>query len=140
MMETKQYLGYLGLAPFALALMFESLIAELLNISAVQVFLFYSAIILSFIAGTLWRKQNDKLSIKLQLLSNLFSLLAFFALLIPYRVAIILLSVSYLAIFMSEYRFDQAKSENSHYLKMRLQLTALVVTMHIIAFSLWGII
>jgi len=138
-MNTKQYLGYLGLAPFVLALTFENWIEEIFNRSSVQVFVLYSAIILSFIAGTLWRKQNDKLSIKLQLVSNLFSLLAFLALLIPYELALITLAIAYVVLLLGEYHCDDAKPKNHHYLVMRLQLTTLVVTMHIIAFVLWGI-
>lgn len=138
-MKTKQYLGYLGLAPFALTLVFENLIVELLNRSAVQVFVFYSAIILSFLAGTLWRKQNDKKNINLQLLSNIFSLLAFFTLLIPYYLALIVLAVSYLALLHCEYHFDYDKLENQPYLNMRLQLTTIVVILHIVAYVLWSV-
>lgn len=139
MIKTKQYLGYLGLAPFALALVFENLIVELLHHSAEQVFVFYSATILSFLAGTLWRKQNDKKNIKLQLLSNLFSLLAFSALLIPYYLALIVLAASYMALLHCEYHFDYAKLENHPYLKLRLKLTTLVVTLHIVAYVLWSV-
>ncbi|MBA6225914.1 DUF3429 domain-containing protein [Colwellia sp. MB02u-18] len=136
-MQMQQILGYLGLAPFVLALVFEKFSPTLLNIAAEQVFIFYSAIILSFIAGTLWRKHNDKLSIKLQLCSNIFSLLAFFALLLPNYLALVILAVSYPAILCCEYYFDTAKNEHKSYLRMRLKLTTLVVIMHIIAVLLW---
>ncbi|MFT6193832.1 MAG: hypothetical protein ACJASU_000731 [Cognaticolwellia sp.] len=136
-MQMQQTLGYLGLAPFVLALVFEKFSPALLNISAEQVFIFYSAIILSFIAGTLWRKHNDKLSIKLQLCSNIFSLLAFFALLLPNYLAFAVLMVIYPAILYCEYYFDSAKTEHKSYLRMRLSLTTLVVIMHIIALLLW---
>mgnify|MGYP003662835591 FL=1 len=137
-MQTKQYLGYLGLAPFGLTLIFEKTTTEILTISANQVFIFYSAIILSFIAGTLWRKQNDTLSIKLQLASNLFSLLAFFALLMPENLALIILAVSYVVVLIFEYAIEQIKHDNTHYLTMRLHLTTMVVLLHVIAFISWG--
>tara|TARA_R110000744_G_scaffold133033_1_gene241353 strand:+ start:300 stop:707 length:408 start_codon:yes stop_codon:yes gene_type:complete len=135
-MQTKQYLGYLGVAPFGLTLLFEKTTTEIFNTSSIQVFIFYSAIILSFIAGTLWRKENDTLSIKLQLASNLFSLLAFFALLMPEKMALMVLSASYLVVLCFEYYIEQARQENPHYLAMRLQLTVIVVLLHAFAFIL----
>ena len=144
---TKQLLGYLGLIPFVIALAFQSLIIEFFQQTPKQVFIFYSAVILSFIAGTLWRKKNDQLSIKRQYLSNIFSLMAFLALLIPQNFSLILLAVSYLAILFCEYKLDEAqvagtkvegiKVENKQYFDMRLQLTSIVVLLHIIAFSVW---
>jgi len=164
---TKQLLGYLGLIPFVIALSFQNLIIELFQQTPKQVFIFYSAVILSFIAGTLWRKKNDQLSIKRQYLSNLFSLMAFLALLIAQNLALILLAVSYLAILFCEYKLDEAQvegtrvegieiestkvestkvkntdaenaaAENKQYLNMRMQLTSIVVLLHIIAFSVW---
>jgi len=139
---TKQLLGYLGLIPFVIALSFQNLIIELFQQTPKQVFIFYSAVILSFIAGTLWRKKNDQLNIKRQYLSNLFSLMAFLALLIAQNQALILLAVSYLAILFCEYKLDEAqaegiKVENKQYFDMRLQLTSIVVLLHIVAFSVW---
>jgi len=138
-MKTKKYLGYLGLAPFTLALFFENLITELFNRQALQVFLLYSAIILSFLAGTLWRQQNEKTDSQLPLLSNLFSLLAFFSLLMPYNLALIVLAVTYAALLYCEYYFNGTKLESRQYLSMRLQLTTLVVFMHIMAYVSWGV-
>ena len=144
---TKQLLGYLGLIPFVIALAFQSLIIEFFQQTPKQVFIFYSAVILSFIAGTLWRKKNDQLSIKRQYLSNIFSLMAFLALLIPQNFSLILLAVSYLTILFCEYKLDEAqvagtkvegiKVENKQYFDMRLQLTSIVVLLHIVAFSVW---
>jgi hypothetical protein len=136
-MQMQQTLGYLGLAPFVLALVSESFSPTLFNIAAEQVFIFYSAIISSFIAGTLWRKHNDKLSIKLQLCSNIFSLVAFFALLLPNCLALVVLAVIYPATLWCEYYFDHAENEHKAYLRMRLNLTTLVVIIHIIALLLW---
>lgn len=136
-MQTKQYLGYLGLSPFLLTFAFGAFSEELFNFPAVKVFIFYSAIILSFIAGTLWRKHNDKLSIKLQIFSNIFSLLAFFTLLLPNYIALVALTKIYLLIMLCEYHFDHTTPENHDYLQMRMHLTALVVLIHIIAFLIW---
>lgn len=138
-MHTKHYLGYLGLAPFILIFAFGTYSEELLNVSAIKVFIFYSAIILSFIAGTLWRKLSNKASIKLQILSNIFSLLAFLTLLLPNYIALVALAKIYLLTLLCEYHFDQADPENYDYLQLRMHLTALVVSMHIIAFLMWCI-
>jgi hypothetical protein len=138
-MYIKQYLGYLGLIPFILTFAFGNYIERFLSIPAEKVFIFYSAIILSFIAGTLWRKDTDKVSIQLQVLSNLFSLLAFLTLFLPSYIALVALSKIYLLSLLCEYHFDHAAPENYNYLQMRMHLTALVVTMHIIAFVIWCI-
>lgn len=136
-MQTKQYLGYLGLTPFVLILLFEQTVARLFVQSPVQMFIFYSAVILSFVAGTLWRKQNSHVNTKRQLLSNLFSLLAFTSLLMPHSIALMILATTYLALLSCEHYFDQVQPDNRSYLKMRLHLTALVIIMHIVAFVLW---
>jgi ABC-type uncharacterized transport system permease subunit len=136
-MQTKQYLGYLGLTPFVLILLFEQTVARLFVQSPVQIFIFYSAVILSFVAGTLWRKQNSLVNTKRQLLSNLFSLLAFTSLLMPHSIALMILATTYLALLSCEHYFDQVQPDNRSYLKMRLHLTALVIIMHIVAFVLW---
>ena len=138
-MRTKHYLGYLGLIPFILTIAFAAYIDELLNIPAVKVFIFYSAIILSFIAGTLWRKLNDKASIKLQILSNIFSLLAFLTLFLPNYIALVILAKVYLLALLCEYHFDHSEPKNHPYLHLRMHLTALVVILHIIAFVIWCI-
>lgn len=138
-MRTKQYLGYSGLIPFILTLALAGYIDEFLNISPVKVFIFYSAIILSFIAGTLWRKLNNNVNSKLQILSNIFSLLAFLTLLLPNYIALVILAKAYLLTLLCEYYFDHSDPENYQYLQMRMHLTSLVVIMHIIAFVIWCI-
>ena len=136
-MQTKQYLGYLGLAPFALTLALDYTDAQLFTQPPAQIFIFYSAIILSFVSGTLWRQQSSNLNTKRQLLSNLFSLLAFASLLCSQQIAIIVLATSYLTLLCCEYLFDRNAPDCRDYLIMRFHLTALVILIHIIAFLLW---
>mgnify|MGYP000005842789 CR=1 FL=1 len=136
-MQTKQYLGYLGLAPFALTLVLDYTDVKLFTQSPAQIFIFYSAIILSFVSGTLWRQQSSNVNTKRQLLSNLFSLLAFASLLCSHQVAIIVLATSYSALLGCEYFFDRNAPNCRDYLIMRFHLTALVILIHIIAFLLW---
>lgn len=138
-MRIKQYLGYLGLVPFIMTFALNDYVEKYLSIPVEKVFIFYSAIILSFIAGTLWRKDTSKVNIKLQLFSNLFSLLAFFTLLLPSHIALLALAKIYLLSLLCEYHFDHGDPENYDYLQMRMHLTALVITMHIIAFVVWCI-
>ncbi len=138
-MRTKNFLGYLGLVPFILTFAFAAHIDEQLNIPAVKVFIFYSAIILSFIAGTLWRKLNDKASIELQILSNIFSLLAFLTLFLPDYIALAILAKVYMLALLCEYHFDHSDPKNHPYLHLRMHLTALVVVLHILAFMIWCI-
>lgn len=136
-MQIKYCLGYLGLIPFILPLIFGTTIENTLEISPLQVFIFYSAIIISFIAGTLWRKSTDNISVNLQIFSNIFSLFAFFALLLPNNIALIVLAKIYLLILLCEYHFDHSDRKNHDYLKMRIRLTSLVVLLHIAGFLIW---
>ncbi len=136
-MQTKQYLGYLGLVPFTLPLIFEQVVEELFTTTAEQVFIFYSAIILSFVSGTLWRKSNDMLSIKLQILSNIFCLLAFFALLIPSAVAFVVLALTYSMLLLCEQHYFGYVAGHNDYLEMRKYLTIIVILLQISAFILW---
>ena len=73
-MKTWQWLGYLGLIPFVACLwLFNAPIDSALNqtlFNPQQAFIFYSAIILSFLAGALWRKDTLSQDTKMQIFSN----------------------------------------------------------------------
>lgn len=122
-------LGYLGLLPFIGCLwLFEYLpqladvnfLQPYLNTLAVnpqQAFIFYSAIILSFMAGSLWKKDtynantheskiNSSSSNKaLSVISNLICLFAFTCLFLSIFYSLILLPLSYLCVLFIEYFF-----------------------------------
>ena len=139
------YLGYLGLLPFYICLLLsqivnnEQLEPHSLIVSIQQAFVFYSAIILSFMSGTLWQKEASKKQVKLQLLSNVLCLIAFACLLMPVFYALIILPITYAGLLFTEYllRFQQQITLTASYIKMRLILTLLVVLSHVTALLLW---
>jgi hypothetical protein len=136
-MKSWQLLGYLGLLPF-IAFLYLSVNAENPNITAQQAFVAYSAIIVSFIAGTLWRKDDHH--INQQITSNTLSLIAFLALLIERDLSLIILVFSFLFLFIYEQKLakgTQQNNLNANYMKMRFWLTLIVVSLHITAYFLW---
>ena len=77
---------------------------------------------------------------KQQIISNSFSLLAFISLLTYPNIALIILSFSFL--FLYVYERDLAKcstdeNRTSEYMAMRFWLTLIVISMHITAYILW---
>jgi hypothetical protein len=136
-MKSWQLLGYLGLLPF-IGFLYLSVNVENPNITAQQAFVAYSAIIVSFIAGTLWRKDDHH--INQQITSNTLSLIAFLALLIERDLALIILVFSFLFLFIYEQKLakgTQQNNLNANYMKMRFWLTFIVVSLHITAYFLW---
>jgi hypothetical protein len=136
-MKSWQLLGYLGLLPF-IGFLYLSVNVENPNITAQQAFVAYSAIIVSFIAGTLWRKDDHH--INQQITSNTLSLIAFLALLIERDLALIILVFSFLFLFIYEQKLakdTQQNNLNANYMKMRFWLTLIVVSLHITAYFLW---
>lgn len=135
-MKVSQFLGYLGLLPFMVAL---GLFVSDLQQQAQTAFIFYSAVILSFIAGTLWQPMQGKAKGKQQILSNLFSLTAFGALLLEKWLAVLVLAMGYLLLYWYERRGAIVPSRSESYLRMRGHLTFTVVAMHLAmsSASLW---
>ncbi|WP_299669023.1 DUF3429 domain-containing protein [uncultured Psychromonas sp.] len=137
------YLGYLGLLPFYICLLLsqivnnEQLEPHSLMVSIQQAFIFYSAIILSFMSGTLWQKETSKKKVKLQLLSNILCLIAFACLLMPVFYALIILPITYVGLLLTEYLLRFQQQITASYIKMRLILTLLVVLSHVTALLLW---
>ncbi|MCF2948217.1 DUF3429 domain-containing protein [Paraglaciecola aquimarina] len=137
-MKIWQWLGYLGLLPFIATLVF-SIQAAPLNIDKNMPFIAYSAIILSFMAGTLWRAETELNKQKL-IVSNTVSLLAFSALLLPEYMALAVLSANYWLLYFYEVKKSCAtKLSETHkkYLNMRFRLTITVLLFHILASVLW---
>ena len=142
-MQTWQWLGYLGLIPFVACLwLFNTPIDSLSNdilFNPQQAFIFYSSILLSFLAGTLWRKDNLTQQTKMQIFSNFLFLYAFICLFIPTFYALIFLPIGYLGLFLVEHRLCNNKEHGyTHsYFTMRLILTVLVISLHVIALMSW---
>jgi len=155
-MKTWQWLGYLGLIPFLACLwLFEMSFdgsANNLLFNPQQGFVFYSAIILSFLAGVLWRKESGSFLAgvlwrkesgsehsKAQIISNIFCLYAYLCLFLPGFYALIFLPFGYLSLFLAEYLLCNNKQDafTNPYFIMRFRLTLLVSVLHGIALISW---
>ncbi|MGR5237110.1 DUF3429 domain-containing protein [Vibrio alfacsensis] len=137
--STMLQLGYLGLIPFLFSLVLILTDTVLFDLNGQQFFITYSAVILSFLSGNLWGNGIDhyyhRLSRNALILSNLFVLLAWAALLQSnknHMVATLLLAIGYVAVWYAEklIRKVEKEAEPKGYQLMRGKLTASVVLMH----------
>lgn len=135
-MKAWKALGYLGLIPFIVCLYLSSE-AEFWGISTKQAFVAYSAVILSFIAGTIWRRDVSTHHDKRYIISNIFSLIAFASLLVAQEVALIILALSFMLLFVYENSIGKQHKLPTDYMNMRFWLTQIVVLLHITAYFLW---
>jgi chromate transport protein ChrA len=135
-MKTWKVLGYLGLIPFIVCLYLSSEVV-FLGVSTKQTFVAYSAVILSFIAGTIWRRGVSTHHDKRNIISNIFSLTAFACLLIAQKVALIILALSFILLFFYENSIGKQDKKPTNYMNMRFWLTQIVVLLHITAYMLW---
>jgi hypothetical protein len=135
-MKTWQTLGYIGLIPF-IACLYLSNQEIYWQDNARLAFIAYSAVILSFIAGTLWRVNERKNNKYQQIISNAFSLIAFASLLIYQHIALAILATSYLLLFLYEKSIAAQSTLTANYITMRFRLTMTVVLLHIAASFLW---
>lgn len=136
-MNTSKFLGYAGLLPFVVLLILNFFQQYDWQINLQQAFIFYSAIILSFVAGTLWQKDEESINSNRQILSNVISLLAFACLLLPLRNAVVLLPIGYLLLLVFESLFFDTNLDSDAYFKMRTRLTLSVIFLHGVAFAMW---
>ncbi len=133
-------LGYLGLLPFISGLVLLMLNETLFELSGQQIFITYSAIILSFLSGVLWGAAlegfDNTLGRTALILSNLFALAAWAALLLDgyAKLAVALLAIGFLAVWFAEkhIRTNQKAASPEGYQTMRNRLTIGVVAMHLI--------
>ena len=145
-------LGYAGLIPFGIPvclmlddLWFGSTIRSGIPwvVHAPDLFISYSAIILSFMCGTLWAGWqtigNNRLAKRAVLLSNLLALSAWGALLlmliasVPKVFCVILLMFGFISLLTAERMLGTAVMD---YWRMRLSLTAIVLILHLIMITL----
>ena len=138
-------LGVAGLLPFIASLLATLLVASASDMDmAVQpklIFVFYSAVILSFLCGAFWgRLINKDYSLKVALLlvvTNLLALAAWISLLLVYEYPVLslgLLGLAYLSVLGFEYIEAKLlyKTVYRAYLKLRFWLTFSVVAMHLV--------
>ena len=133
-------LGYLGLLPFIGGLMLLVLNETLLNLSGQQIFISYSAVILSFLSGILWGAAIDNFSSAFSraalILSNIFALTAWAALLLNdyFKVAALLLAIGFFGVWFAErhIRTTQKTASPEGYQTLRNRLTIGVIALHLI--------
>ncbi|MFT5807726.1 MAG: chromate transport protein ChrA [Moritella dasanensis] len=138
-MKISQTLGYMGLMPFIISL-YLSINDTAWQLDAKQVFIAYSAIILSFVAGTLWQTSDETKHDRRKIVSNIFSLFAFLTFLVNQHLALAILAANYILLFLYESKLvtlNQENDRNPAYLTMRFRLTCIVVLLHGSAYYLW---
>ncbi|MEX1220760.1 MAG: DUF3429 domain-containing protein [Idiomarina sp.] len=132
-------LGYLGLLPFLAATVLEVIDADFLGKSGLTYFASYSAIILSFMAGTLWGKvlsANDEGGTAVAfIMSNVFALAAWASLLMERSViTLVILVIGYALLWFTEK--NPAVGQSNYcpitYGRLRRRLTIIVVVLHLI--------
>jgi hypothetical protein len=131
-------LGSAGLIPFLGASYLHIQGADLAGLSGQTIFLSYSAIILSFMAGALWgqalehSKQVSPLAIPI--LTNVVALTAWVSLLLPYvSISVVLLLVGFGMIYWTEQRWRLAAAlVGGYYQTLRLVLTLSVCSLHLV--------
>ncbi len=145
-------LGFIGLVPFLVpsCVMVEAALlgnglqsAAIFGLYAPYVFIAYSAVILSFLSGTLWsqaRQNDDSLALMAILFSNLLALSAWAYLLLIYIAPIMtifsvcLLLAGYLGLLVAESLIGI--NQDRSYWRMRLWLTLWVGLAHLLVISL----
>lgn len=136
-------LGCMGLLPFIGALFGSLRDIAILSMSAQWLFASYSAVILSFLCGSLWgRSLSGNFNVSSGLLmtvSNLVALLAWMSLLnssSQLKSSIGLLGFGYLVVLACEHVASEKMYHNVYfgYLRLRWGLTIAVVIMHILMF------
>ena len=122
-------LTYLGVLPFLLCS--ASIIYGFEQQKTTFILLSYSAVIISFIAGIHWAfamQQRDSSSIWLLMSSNIISLLAWCALLIPQPVsALVLLIFLLVALLMIDMTIYRSEKVEPWFIKLRTRVTVIVL-------------
>lgn len=136
-MPTYKRLGYAGLLPFVFGVGLYAFDASIFNLTGDTLFVLYSAVILSFLAGTLWAnslKNNGEAVYDKELItSNVISLIAFVCLLMNSTlIAITLLLIAYLLIFKHEATLENYAEIYPDYFSMRKLLTLIVSALHLL--------
>ena len=137
-------LGYAGLLPFLGAVWAAYAELSFGAWSAAHLFLSYSVIILSFLAGALWgkAKELEEFNVGRPLLigSNAFALMAWLAVLLgrDYLSAGLVVSMTgFFFIYLVEHKTQGLlQGMGSAYLKLRLTLTSIVCLAHLLILAL----
>ena len=139
--NSRTLLGLLGLIPFIAFTISNTLDTQIFGINSMFGFISYSTIILSFLAGSLWGRtlslDGTKPTNLVIFISNLFSLTAWFALLlyesIPQELIICILGIGFILVLISEHQYKKLLyGIKAHaYLKLRKILSLIVILLHL---------
>ncbi|SHE56020.1 Protein of unknown function [Modicisalibacter ilicicola DSM 19980] len=130
-------LGIAGLVPFLAGAIIVFVAPVLWQALAIKAFIFYSAVILSFLGGIHWgvamgQEVSDTRGFKDRLLLSMVpSLLAWPALLLDYDDAALVLMIGFLLVRLYERQRSVAASLPAWYQRLRSLLTAIVVLCHL---------
>ncbi|MCL1037111.1 DUF3429 domain-containing protein [Shewanella submarina] len=129
--HSESLLGYAGLLPFVLAIIYSLTGSAEAEKVSTQVFVSYSAIILSFLCGALWHKvRAANWSRPLLLVTNILTLLGWACLALSPTLALLALTLCYEVVLVIEQWAD--RDETREYLTLRRRLTAIVIGLHLL--------
>ena len=133
-------LGALGIVPFALSLLLPD--PEM----SLRVFSLYSLAILSFLAGSWWATAlvsigpNEAQRLPIVLFSNVLVLIALGLVLWSGPLMLLGLACLYVVQAICERRFAVFDAQPAYYRTMRSVVTTVVVGLHVLAWSLLGLV
>ncbi|WP_411990801.1 DUF3429 domain-containing protein [Agarivorans sp. DSG3-1] len=133
--RTITFLGYAGLSVFIALCLATLMQIKLFTHSPQQLFVGYSAVILSFLCGSLWAQalNGESHSSKQLIISNLLSVLSFVCLMLnSTSSALILLAGAYIVIYYREWHSHPPSRLSPSYQRLRLILTCVVVSTHLL--------
>ena len=132
-------LTYLGATPFFLSILVSLTSKTFLGVEAVQWFLSYGLVILSFMAGTLWGQVlNQKGHIKtIAVATNAITLAAWIIFLLgASSLAVLVVALGFFGLYLLEAMLMKPLKRPDYYLSLRRNVTVLVVLAHGVLFWL----
>ncbi len=126
-----------GMTPFIICIILHYMGLTLLDVPPVQIFRFYSAIILSFLGGVIWIYSLTSHKPKCWWLSYsvMPSLVALFGITLPDTVCLLLYMTAFGVHYLIERRIYDATL--MWFMDMRAVMTALVITLHSVMMALY---
>lgn len=134
--KIQRLLGYAGLIPFIAIAVWRAVAGGGVDQPAVWLFTSYSAVILSFLAGTLWHSKSDQPNL-LMVLSNVFAIGAWLAVALIDVNALLFLIVTYVALLIVEFKLAKHQVVGA-YVNLRIILTTIVISLHIAMYFMNG--
>ena len=131
-MRIKRTLGFLGLLPFLLSLLYVNQPMFSTQIYGEQSFLIYSIAISSFLCGSLWQPNSENKYPAI--VSNTLCVIAFLTLFASAVISTIVMLCVFILIWRTERQFASAQTleRNQEYLLLRSQLTFVVASLHLV--------